>query len=83
MPNIRILALVVLEIFCSQCFPIQKAYVHKRGITQPKIYEIDLKVNPFIYTLICTYLPNIRILALAVLEISDSKRCSYIFEKGA
>ena len=114
MPNIRMLAKAIFQIFCSQCcsyvvekrgitperqdrrrkktiqvrlffmympyikfqdssirfvhkvFPIQNAYVRKRGITQPKIYGIGSKVNQFIYILVCKYMPNIRILALAV-----------------
>ena len=48
--------------------PIQNAYVRKRGITQPKIYGIGSKVNQFIYILVCNYMPNIRILALAVFQ---------------
>ena len=61
----------------------QNACVRKRGITQPKIYRIGSKVNQFIYILVCIYMPNIRILALAVLEIFCSQGCSYIVEKGA
>ena len=64
MPTIRILAKAVLQIFCSQAVvPIQNAYVRKRGITQPKIYEISLKANQVIYILVCNYMPNSRILA--------------------
>ena len=77
MPNIRILAKAVLQIFCSQGCPIQTAYVRKRGITQPKIYGIGLKSNQIIYTLVCTYMPNIGILAIAVLQIFCSQGCSY------
>ena len=82
MPNIRIIAKAVLQIFCSQVVPIQNAYVRKRGITQPKIYEICSKVNQFIYILVCNYMPNIRILGLVVLEIFCSQGYSYIVEKG-
>ena len=32
-------------------------------------YEICSKVNQFIYTLVCDYMPNITILAKAVLKI--------------
>ena len=39
-----------------------------------KIYS---KVNQFIYTLICNYMPNIRMLAKAVLKIFCSQGCSY------
>ena len=82
MPNIRILALAVLQIFCSQgC-----SYIIKKGVTQLKIYRISSKVNQFIYILyilVCNYMPNIRILALAVLQIFCSQGCSYIIKKGA
>ena len=60
----------------------QNAYVRKRGITLPKIYGIGSKVNQFIYILVCNYMPNIRILALAVLQIFCSQGFSYIVEKG-
>ena len=52
--------------FVHKVVPIQNAYVRKRGITQPKIYGIGSKVNQFIYILVCKYMQNIRILALAV-----------------
>ena len=42
-----------------------------------KIYGISSKFNQFIYTLVCTYMPNIRILALAVLQIICSQGSSY------
>ena len=77
MPNIRILAKAVFRYFVHKVVPIQNAYVRKRGITQPKIYGIDSKSNHFIYTLVCTYMPNIRILAKAVLQIFCSQVCSY------
>ena len=77
MPNIRILARVVLQIFCSQGVPIQNACVRKRGVNQPKIYEIGSKVNQYIYTLVCNFMPNITILAKAVLQIFCSQGCSY------
>ena len=32
-------------------------------------YGMRSKVNQFIYTLVCNYMPNIRILAIAVLQI--------------
>ena len=44
---------------------------------QPKMYGIGSKVNQFIYTLVCNYMPNIRILAKAVLKIFCSQGCSY------
>ena len=41
-------------------------------------YGICSKVNQFIYTLVCNYMQNIRILAKAVLQIFCSQGCSYI-----
>ena len=49
----------------------------KGGVTLLKIYGIGSKVNQFIYTVVCTYMPNIRILAKAVLKIFCSQVCSY------
>ena len=40
-------------------------------------HGIRSKVNQFIYTLVCKYMPNIRILAKAVLQIFRSPGCSY------
>ena len=40
-------------------------------------YGICSKVNQFIYTLVCNYMQNIRILAKAVLQIFCSQGCSY------
>ena len=40
-------------------------------------YGICSKVYQFIYTLVCNYMPIMRILANAVLQISRSKGCSY------
>ena len=70
------------KIFIHKVVPIQNAYVRKRGITQPKIYGLGSKVNHFIYILICNSMPNIGILALAVLQIFCSQSCPYIIEKG-
>ena len=64
--------------FVHKVVPTQNACcVRKRGVTQPKIYGIGSKFNQFIYTLICIYRPNIRILAKAVLQIFCSQGCSY------
>ena len=52
MPNIRILAKAVLQIFVHKVVPIQNACVRKREVTQPKIYGIGSKANHFIYTLV-------------------------------
>ena len=77
MPNIRILSKAVLQIFCSQGCSYKSACVWKRGISQPKIYGIGLKVYQFIFTLVCNYMPNTRILAKGVLQIFCSQGCSY------
>ena len=87
-PYIRILAKAVLQIFRSQgCSYTKNACVRKTRVTQPKMYGICSKVNQFIYTSVCNYMPNIRILAKADLKIFCSQRCSYtnkmpVSEKG-
>ena len=40
-------------------------------------HGIYSKVNQFIYTLVCNYMPNIRIQAKAVLQIFHSQGCPY------
>ena len=77
MPKIRILPKRFFRYFVHKVGPIQNACVRKRGVTQPKIYGKGSKVNQFIYTLVCNYMPNIRILAKAVLKIFSSHGCSY------
>ena len=77
MPNIRILAKVVLQLFCSQGCSYTKCLCLKRGISQPEIFGIGVKANQFIYTLVCYCMPNIRILAKAVLQIFCPHGCSY------
>ena len=77
MPIMRILAKAVLRYLVQKVVSIQNACVQKRRVTQPKIYRIGSKVYQFIYTLICNYMPNIRILAKAVLKIFCSQGCSY------
>ena len=75
--NIRILTKAVLQIFNHKVVPIQNACVQKTGVTQPKIYGTVSKVDQFIYTLVCNYMPNIRILAKAVLKLFCSQGYSY------
>ena len=77
MQNIRILAKVVLQIFCSQACSYTKCLCLKKGNNSTKNLRKGSKVNQFIYTLVCTYMPNIRILALAVLQIFCSQGSSY------
>ena len=75
-PNIRILAKAILQLFCSQGCSLTKCLCLKRRVTQPKIYGIGSKVNQFFYTLVCIYMPNIRILAKAVLQTVCSQGCA-------
>ena len=69
MPIMRILAKAVLQISRSKGCSYTKCLCQKRRVTQPEIYGIGSKVNQFIYTLVCNNMPNIRILAKAVLKI--------------
>ena len=77
MPIIRILAKAVLQIFCSHGCSYTKSLCLKKGNKQTEIFGIGVKVNQFIYTLVCYYMPNIRILAKEVLQIFFSQGCSY------
>ena len=83
MPSIRFLAKAVRKIFCSQGSSYRKCLCPKKGNNSSEIYGIGSKVNQFLYILVCNYMPNIRILALAVLQIFCSQGFSYIVEKGA
>ena len=78
MAIMRILAKGVLQISRSKgCSYTKCLCPKKRRVTQPEIYGIGSKVNQFIYTLVWNYMPNIRILAKAVLKIFCSQGCSY------
>ena len=77
MPNIRILAIMVLQIFCSQRCSYTKCLCPKKESNSTENLWNRFKVNHFIYTLICNYMTNIRILAKAVLQIFGSQCCSY------
>ena len=77
MPIIRILAKAVLQISHSKGCSYTKCLSPKRRITQSINYGISSKVNQINYTLVCNYMPNIRILAYAVLKIFCSQGCSY------
>ena len=83
MPNIRILAIAVLQIFCSQGCSYTKYLCSKKGNNSTENLRNRSKSNQIIYILVCNCMPNIRILALAVLQIFCSQGCSYIVEKGA
>ena len=77
MQNIRILAKAVPQWFCSQGCSYTKSLCPKKESNSTEIYRICSKVNQFIYTLICNYMPNITIQAKAVLQIFCSQGCSY------
>ena len=78
MPNIRILAKALLQICCSQGCSLTKCLCLKKGNKPTENFrDRRIKVNLFIYTLVCNYMPNIRILAKAVLQIFCSQGCSY------
>ena len=77
MPNIRILAKAVLQIFCSQGCSYTKCMCPKKGKNSTENLRNRLKNYQFINTLVCYYTPNIIILAKAVLKIFCSQSCSY------
>ena len=77
MPDIRILSKAVLQIICSQGCSYTKCLCLKKGNKPTKnFFRIGSKFNQFIYTLVCNYMPNIRILAKLVLQIFCSQGCS-------
>ena len=82
MPNIRILAIAVFKIFCSQGCSYTKCLCPKKRNNSTEKIRNRFKVNQLIYILVCNYMPNIRILAIAVLKIFCSQGFSYIVEKG-
>ena len=69
MPNIMILAQVVIQIFCWQGSIGLQCISRKREIIQPNIHRILRKVNQVIYILATICVSNIMILAQAVLRI--------------
>ena len=78
MLNIRILAKAVLQIFCSQGCSYAKCLSLKKGNKPTENFGISSKVNYYMYTSVCNYMPNIRILTKAVLQIFCSQVSSYI-----
>ena len=68
-PNIMILAHAVLQVFCWQGSIGLQCISRKRELIQPNIYRILSKVNQIIYTLDKICVPNIMVLAQAVLWI--------------
>ena len=75
--NIKIIAKAVLQLFCSQDCSYTKCLCLKKGSNSTKINGIGSKVNQFIFTLVCNYKQNIRILAKAVPQLFCSQGCSY------
>ena len=68
-PNIMILAQMLLQIFSWQGAIGLQCVSRKREIIQPNIHRISRKVNQVIYTMAAAYIPNIMILAQAVSQI--------------
>ena len=77
MPIMRILAKAVLQISRSKRCSYTKCLCPKKESNATGNLRNRSKVNQFIYTLVCNYIPNIRILANAVLKIFCSQCCSY------
>ena len=74
-PNIMILAQMVFQIFCWQG-PLWIKYLRlKRGIIQSNIHRILWKVNQVIYIMNPNYMPDIMILAQAILQIFCWQGC--------
>ena len=78
MLNIRILAKAVLQIFCSQRCSYAKCLSLKKGNKPTENFRNSLKVNHYIYTLVCNYMLNSKILTKAVLQIFCSQGSSFI-----
>ena len=76
MPNIRILVKAVIQIFYSQGCSYIKFLCPENGSNSTENLRVGSKVNYFIYPLVCNYLPNIRILVKAILQIFRSQGCS-------
>ena len=77
MPNIRILAKAVLQIFRSQGCSYTKCLCPENGSNSTENLQNKFQVNQFIYTLVCNYILNTSIPAKAVLRIFCSQYCSY------
>ena len=75
MPNIMTLAQAVLQLFCSQGPLWVKCLSPKRGIIQWNLDRILWKVNQMIYSMYLNCMPDIMILAQAVLQIFCSQGC--------
>ena len=67
----------VFKTLCPNHMPDPKGEWSLKENNSELHYGIRSIVYQFIYTLVCNYIPIIRILAKAVLRISRSKSCSY------
>ena len=77
MPDIRILAKAVLQTFHSLGCSYTKCMCLENRSNSTENLRNRFKSYQFIYTLVCKYMPNIRILAKAVLQLFCSQGCSY------
>ena len=75
MPDIMILAQVVLQTVFTMLLSHTKQQSRMGELIQSNIYRILPNVNQVIYTLDTTCIPNIMILAQAVLQIFCSQGC--------
>ena len=75
MPNIMTLAQAVLQIFSSKGPLWVKCLSLKRGIIQSNFARIFRKVNQVIYIMYPNCVPDIMILAQAVLQVFCSQGC--------
>ena len=86
MPNNMTLAQAVLQIFCSKGPIWVKCLSLKRGIIWSKFDRTLWKINQVTYIMYSNYMPNIMILAQAVLQIFCSQGCfstqNYKVRKG-
>ena len=74
-PNIMVLAQAVIQIFCSQCPLWLKCVSLQRGIILSNIQIMLCKVNQVVYIMYPNCMPDITILAQAVLQIYMSQDC--------
>ena len=77
MPNIRILAKAVPQIFCSQGCYYTKCLCRKKGSNSTENLWNRIKIKSVHQHFGLYHMPNIRILAKAVLQIFCSQGCSY------
>ena len=69
MPTIRILAVCGSSDILLKGLILYKMPMSEKGNNSIKIYDTCLKIDQFIYTLVETCMPTVRILASAVLWI--------------